>query len=149
MDERVRAILLAEPRVRIYFQKKQLPPHCVEDLTQEVLCRALEGLQKFKGKSQLTTWILGISRNVLYQYFNQKTKFLVQDMGKESYRDMFIDRIEWDMIVDILPQHLKIIYERKYKKGMTIKEISLDLELPQGTVKYYLFLIRSKLRREI
>lgn len=135
--------------MKLYFHKHQLSSHAVEDLTQEVLCRALEGLPRFRGSSQLSTWLYGISRNVLYQYFRDKKKNLTLEGEWESSQDKTEEKIEWKMIVDTLPKHLKIIYERKYGLGMSIREISSDLGLPQGTVKYHLYKIRSILKKEV
>lgn len=45
-----------------------------EELLQETFFQAFKNIDKFKGKSLISTWIFGISRNVYYTWLRDKRK---------------------------------------------------------------------------
>lgn len=43
-------------------------PHLAEELTQETFCQAIKGVGKFRGDSQISTWLCAIAKRQLAQY---------------------------------------------------------------------------------
>ena len=54
-----------------------------------------------------------------------------------------------EMIIEYLPPLLKQVYEKKYVQNTKIREIAAELSIPEGTVKYYLYLIRKYLKESL
>ena len=49
-------------------------PHVAEDLVQETFVAALEGLGRFKGKSSVRTWLVGILKHKIIDTFRKGTR---------------------------------------------------------------------------
>lgn len=132
-------------KIKLYFTNKNLTNEDIEDLTQETICRIYESLNRFSYRSSISTWIYAICKNVYYEYI-RKSK-TIEELNVES---VFIDdetsRIEINILLERLPKRLKLIYDKRYQLGMTIKEISRELNIPQGTVKYYIYEIKKFLK---
>jgi RNA polymerase sigma-70 factor (ECF subfamily) len=54
------------------FVRRRLMPNTasVDDLTQEILLTAWQNLEGFRGDSRLRTWILGITRHKVEDYYH-------------------------------------------------------------------------------
>jgi RNA polymerase sigma-70 factor (ECF subfamily) len=52
-------------------------PHVAEDLVQETFVSALQGLDRFKGGSAIRTWLIGILKHKIIDYFRKSTKEIV------------------------------------------------------------------------
>ena len=146
MTDLLREISGNEERIRGFFRREQLRSDVIDDLTQEVLCRLFESAGRFRGESSPGTWIYGYCRNVLYEYFRRERKFLPLEIDPVSSAPD-----PWDLAVlrsreEKLPSRLRQIYEKKYRQGKKIREIAAELSLPEGSVKYYLYEIRKRMR---
>ena len=49
-------------------------PHVAEDLVQETFVSALQGLDRFKGGSAVRTWLIGILKHKIIDYFRKSTR---------------------------------------------------------------------------
>lgn len=49
-------------------------PHVAEDLVQETLISALEGIDGFRGGSAVRTWLVGILKHKIYDYFRKSSR---------------------------------------------------------------------------
>ena len=58
------------------FLRRRLLPRSelIEDLTQEVLLAAWEGLANFRGEASLRTWVLGIARHKVEEYYRKRLR---------------------------------------------------------------------------
>ncbi|MDH3216147.1 MAG: sigma-70 family RNA polymerase sigma factor [Candidatus Krumholzibacteria bacterium] len=52
-------------------------PHVAEDLVQETFISALQGLDRFRGGSQVRTWLVGILKHKIIDYFRRTTREVV------------------------------------------------------------------------
>ncbi|MDC7222362.1 MAG: sigma-70 family RNA polymerase sigma factor [Spirochaetales bacterium] len=147
MTDFVRTVLNHEERIRRFFQREQLRSEVIEDLTQEVLCRLFESTRRFRGDSSRGTWIYGVCRNVLYEYYRKERRVLPLFEEPTSFSDG-MDRVLLSLLEENLPDRLRVIYEKKYRQGWKIREIARELSLPEGTVKYYLYEIRRLLKEQ-
>lgn len=58
-----------------------------EDLTQETFYRAFKNRQSIKQQASLSTWLLKIARNAIYDYFRRKRIIQFFSFGKEEIAD--------------------------------------------------------------
>jgi RNA polymerase sigma-70 factor (ECF subfamily) len=49
-------------------------PHVAEDLVQETLIAALQGLKNYRGGSSVRTWLVGILKHKIFDYFRKSAK---------------------------------------------------------------------------
>ncbi len=75
------------PYIRRYAasMSRKLTLQDIEDLSQEVLAVAMAKLANFRGESQLRTWVIGITRNIL---LDRLRKMRRQDMHEVSIADL-------------------------------------------------------------
>lgn len=62
------------PRVRRIVFPMVLDHSEADDVTQEVMIRAIRGLKRFEGKSSLATWITRIALNTTYTFLQRRKK---------------------------------------------------------------------------
>lgn len=141
-------ILRYEKRIHQFFKSHQLTTEEAEDLKQEALCRVYESISRFRGTSSLGTWIYGICRNVLYEHRRKNTR-TVPILEYEIPVPDKTDYIDFTSLVDSLPDYLKPVYDRRFRMDMKIREIARQLSMPEGSVKYYIFLIKKHLRNMV
>lgn len=135
-------ILNYENKIEFFFSGHQLTREEIEDLKQESLCRIYESIESFRGASSLGTWIFSICKNVLYEFYRKRKKTIPIDDFEIVASDK-TDFIVFDVLIQSLPEYLKPVYGKRFKMNMKIKEISQDLSMPVGTVKYYIHLIKK------
>lgn len=146
MSERLlEEVLKYESKILRFYSGQNLTREESEDLKQETLCRIYESLPGFRGASSLGTWIYGICRNVLFEHRRRRIRTVPIGDEEIPVPDK-TDYIDFQSLVDSLPQYLKPIYMRRFKLDMPVKEIADQLLMPEGTVKYYLHQIRKHLR---
>ncbi|MDP6730482.1 MAG: sigma-70 family RNA polymerase sigma factor [SAR324 cluster bacterium] len=136
------------PTIRRYLQSKCNDPDDVEDLYQECTCAIFEALPKFEGRSSISTWIVGICRNVFsnYVYYRQRDRNLKDRLQtRETHHDLE-ERLELSLLIEKLPELLRQVHKLYYLEGRTVREISATLGKAEGTVKYLLHQLRAELR---
>jgi RNA polymerase sigma-70 factor (ECF subfamily) len=52
-------------------------PHVAEDLVQETFISGIQGLDRFKGGSAIRTWLVGILKHKIIDYFRKSTREVV------------------------------------------------------------------------
>lgn len=144
-EQLLNEILNYESKIFRFYTGQNLTKEEAEDLQQETLCRIYESLPGFRGVSSLGTWIYSICKNVLFEH--RRKQFRTVPLGEtEIPVPDKTEYIDFQTMVDSLPHYLKPIYMRRFKLYMPVKEIALQLNMPEGTVKYYLHLIRKQLK---
>ncbi|MEO0144637.1 MAG: RNA polymerase sigma factor [candidate division WOR-3 bacterium] len=125
-----------------------------KDLTQEIFYKIWKGLDNFKSKSSIKTWIYRITQNHLKNFLRmRKVKkiisldFLFEEkkMDFESKDYNKLDKIE--QYLSVLPEDERRILVLFYIDGFNIKEISDILSMKEGTIKSKLHRAREKLRK--
>ncbi len=141
-----------------------------EDLAQEVYLKVYSKLSSFKFNAKLSTWIGTITYNTCINYLEKK-RITILDIDTHDNIDM------WDTItnnsihtsqnitenlvlknerarileieIEKLPPIYKTIITLFHSEELSYKEISKITNLPEGTLKNYLFRARKKLRENI
>jgi len=131
-----------------------------EDLCQEVFVKVYQNIHKFRHQCKLSTWIGKITYNTCINYLQKKRAVLFEDIAKDQSIDSVEgsqytphDLMESSDISDKLQTEInqlsntfRTIITLYHLQEMSYKEIGQVMDLPEGTVKSYLFRARRKLR---
>lgn len=136
----------------------------VEDICQDVFIKVYQHLPAFKFGSKLSTWIAKIAFNTTLNFLEKKKAVLFDDFSPD---DIGLDSISCDQSrpdenivdgevasilqdeIDRLPVHYRTIITLYHLHEMRYKEIGEIMELPEGTVKSYLFRARRLLKNKL
>ena len=75
-------------------------PSIAEDLVQETFIAALNSLKKFKGRSSVKTWLTGILKHKVIDYYRKKTRQQPEheiDHDTEGVDKFFDDKGQWQL----------------------------------------------------
>ncbi len=135
-----------------------------QDLCQEVFMSLYRNLDSFRQESKLSTWIGRIAHNKCLNFLEKKQLPLYDDI---SGTDNSIERVAADQqapdertasvdasdhlraAIDRLPVMYGTILALYHLEGMPYKEIGDIMNLPDGTVKSYLFRGRKLLKEQL
>lgn len=144
-----------------------------EEIAQEVFLKVYQNLSNFEFKSKLSTWIGKISYNVCLNFLQKKKLSLFDDetiRQNDSGNGKLHSAIETVQDVTELPDTLTIVKQRNkilneaikklpiqqktiitlyHLEEMSYKEIGEIMNLPEGTVKSYLFRARKSLKEQL
>jgi len=158
----------------LIHQNKRLVGHVIyrlvnneqdrEDLAQEVFLRVYQNLGRFEQKSKLSTWIARIAFNTTINYLEKKRVPLFEDMCGEGESidscparlptpgDITESRqngVSLSMEIDKLPVQYGLILSLYHLQEMSYREIGEVMQMPDGTVKSYLFRARKMLKEKL
>lgn len=135
-----------------------------EDICQDVFIQVFQNLGNFKFESKLSTWIARIAYNRCINYLEKKKTPLFDDLspaeesietqsGNSFAPDTFTEHQDrssrLQVEIDKLPVQFKAILTLYHLDEMKYHEIAEILELPEGTVKSYLFRARKLLKQRL
>lgn len=133
-----------------------------EELCQDVFLKVFEKISEFNFESRLSTWIATIAyRHSINHLRKQKMNF--SDLPDEdAWNDRFIEKEnpgsllgeqdldDWILkLVELLPMQYKTVLTLYHLDGMNYAEIGAVTEMPEGTVKNYLFRARNLLKEKV
>ena len=124
-----------------------------DDIAQDALVRAYVASGSFLGLSKFSTWLFRIAYNC---YVDHHRKPRMDTVSSESQQALSVpatdesdSRFKYQRLyqaLETLPEKEKASIVLHYFEDRTIKEISSILQIPQGTVKYYLSTGRNHLK---
>ena len=134
-----------------------------EDLVQDVFVNAYRALSKFRFESQISTWLGKIAYHICLNHLQKKKVPLLDDSmegslteysldGQKLPDDLIADKDFYDKIhseVENLPPLYRTIVTLYHLEQFSYKEIADILQLPEGTVKSYLYRARGQLRERL
>lgn len=148
-----------------------------EEICQEVFVKIYQNLGKFEFKSKLSTWIAKIAYNACINYLKKKKVPLYDDLAEaetpvagESVAERaagYIDSVAGEMPaqdemmmsqelsqflheeINQLPVQYRTILTLYHLDELNYKEIEEITNLPEGTVKSYLFRARKLLKERL
>jgi RNA polymerase sigma-70 factor, ECF subfamily len=139
-----------------------------KDIYQEVFIKAFKGIKNFKFQSEFSTWLFRITTNVCltHNYKIKKQQYMAvsiddaEESGKniqnnygENSPETYTDSIELTSSISNALEYLspqqKMIFVLKHYEGYKLREISVMMDLKEGTVKKYLFEAVRKLREKL
>jgi RNA polymerase sigma-70 factor (ECF subfamily) len=141
-----------------------------KDLAQDIYLKAYKRLASFRFEAKLSTWIAQIAYNTCYDWLEKKKFTLVntnEETGdpEEEMLDILNARanriVTQDGMVkkdvsailneqmDKLSPVFKMIITLYHNEELSYEEIGQIMNLPEGTVKSYLFRARKKLKENL
>lgn len=140
--------LIKKYQERLYWHiRRMVVDHDdANDVLQNVFIRVWNGLENFKGESQLYTWLYRIATNESLTFLeNQKKRSAVSlsdvENGLENKikADKHFDanRLEWKLQLAIqqLPEKQKLVFTLRYYDEMPYEEMSRVLDTSEGALK--------------
>ena len=131
-----------------------------KDLVQDIYLKVYQNLSSFQYKSKLSTWVANIAYNTTITYL-QKKKIPILDIETTlESKSTLSENIEMEIfkketleILNIelnkLPPLYKTLLTLYHLEELSNREISDITELPEGTIKSYLYRARKILKDNI
>ena len=122
-----------------------------EDLVQETFLKALQNADIFEdlGPCQRRAWLYRSVKNLLCDRYRRavlESEFLQQNPDTEEYMDPGIQRMENEMVLQILSPEDRMLFTLRYIEGYNASEISDMLAIPAGTIRAKLSRCRKILK---
>lgn len=114
---------------------------------QEVTFRAYQNISKLREPSYIKTWLIRIMINYCNDFLKRRKRFYGDD--KLLQKQLWLENYEHMELLDamkVLDEQAKEVITLKYFHDLKIKEISLILNRPEGTIKTWLNRALSILR---
>ena len=128
-----------------------------EDVMNEVFFDVWRKAKSFEGRSQVSTWLLGVARNKALQITRRRRPEHLIDEACEAIEDAADDperaiqrkqngSILFECLKNLSPVHREII-NLIYYHGKSIEEAAQTIRVPRNTVKTRIFYARSHLAK--
>jgi len=140
-----------------------------EEICQEVFIKVFQNLEAFNFNAKLSTWIAKIAHNHCINFLRKSKLNLLDDMSnpdehgeiqftaslhtestvpdKESEKNDRANIIRKE--IEKLPEKYKIILTLYHIDEFSYKDIEQVVNMPEGTIKSYLFRARKMLRENL
>ncbi len=146
-------------------------PEDRKDLAQDVFLKAFKDLSGFRFQSKLSTWIGQITYNTCLNYLEKKKLVLIKDDENDTHEEN-LETINKTINTDLTNMTESLIFKKElsdilkfeiemlspiyktlitlyHNEELTYEEIAQITELPEGTVKNYLFRARKVLKERL
>jgi RNA polymerase sigma factor (sigma-70 family) len=133
-----------------------------EELCQDVFLRVYEKLGDFSFQSKLSTWIATIAYRYAINHLKKNKMFFTDIPEEDRFTKRFVEtqnpesvleEADTDryvmLLVDELPPQYKTILTLYHLEGLSYPEICEVTNMPEGTVKNYLFRARNLLKEKV
>ena len=127
-----------------------------EDVLQEGFIKIYHALDRFKGDSNIKTWMQSIMVNTAISHYRQKRRLIFQNIEEGNSEvlkivdDKIINQLSTDELLEVindLPEGYKMVFNLYSIEGYKHKEIAEMLEITEGTSKSQLAKARIKIQR--
>ena len=142
-----------------------------KDIAQDIYLKTFQKLRSFKFQSNLSTWIAQIAYNTCINHLEKKKLLIIENNNDDDESDealeimnkiinpfsneteKYIFNKELSEIlkreIDKLSPVYRTLITLYHNEGLSYSEIAEIAELPEGTVKNYLFRARKTLRNNL
>ena len=128
-----------------------------EELTQETFYQAYLSLDRFKGKSAISTWIIAIARNIYLKKYRDQKKYALQELDWDSQvastnelPETTVVRKEFNKniqnILLLLPENYRSVIIWREIEGRSFEEIGTIIKKSPATVRVLLFRAKRRFR---
>ena len=142
-------------RLKFYLMRRVQDEALIDDILVETYAAVWKGAKTFKGKSKVTTWMIGIARNLLF-------KALRKQKYHENIDDYFniangttpdvetFDRRDYlkQAMLSLTSKHREVL-DLVFFHEMTYPEVSKILDIPVNTVKTRIFYAKDALKKRL
>ena len=135
----------------------------IEDICQEVFIKVFRKINRFRGDSQLSTWIASIAYNTSISHIRKRNKYNVQSYDEKpelviaeqegTLTHKIIEKEEAKKYllktVEKLPVNYRTVLTLYHLEEFSYKEIEEITGMPEGTIKSYLSRARNILKEKL
>ena len=142
------------------------------DIAQEVYMKAFNQLRNFRFQAKLSTWIGQITYNTCLNFL-EKNRIVLINSDKDETNEEVLDSLTQSnggpdllnetestvlkneiariliKVIEELPPLFKTLITLYHTEGLSYDEIGQITDLPEGTVKNYLFRARKSLKEKL
>jgi RNA polymerase sigma-70 factor (ECF subfamily) len=139
-------VKLYDKKLYMHIRSIVLNHDDTNDILQETFIKVYQNIGKFKGKSQLFSWIYRIATNQTLDFIKQKNKN--QKISSEEINQRIIDSIISDPLFDgdkaeillqkailLLPEKQQLVFKMRYYQELEYTAISEILGTSTGALK--------------
>lgn len=128
------------------------------DLVQDLFLKILEKHHLFDPSKLFYTWMYTIASNMVKSSYREKKHEGIEEGSKEFdfHHDFLDNRMDREVFqrslkaaIEQLEEHHRIVFILRYMEEMSIKEIAVIIDLPEGTVKSRLFYATKKITQAL
>jgi len=145
-------------RVYAYAVKRTFSEDEAAELSQEILYTAIRELPKLRDESRFEAWLWGVADNVtksfgrklgkhraMFSYGVSEDLVMEEEADDEENEELYASLRQKIAMLSAMYRDIIILY---YYDGLSTKQISDRLKIPEGTVTWRLSEARRKLRKE-
>ena len=119
----------------------------VQDALQETVLKAWEKQYTLRNEAYFGTWVTRIAINVCKQTLRQQKRIVLMEELPETPATS--DGITLKMLMERLPEKLRIPFVLQYAEGMDTAEVADTLHLTQSAVRSRIHRAKLILRKEL
>lgn len=119
----------------------------VQDALQETVLKAWEKQYTLRNEAYFSTWVTRIAINVCKQTLRQRKRMVLMEELPET--PVTSHGITLKMLLEILPEKLRLPFVLQYSEGMDTAEIASALHLSQSAVRSRIHRAKLILRKEL
>lgn len=126
--------------------------HTAEELVQEAFLRAMlhEDVLKNLQDQQCRSWLYRTIKNLYVDRVRHRSKeTIVEEFPQQQKYSEEITRLEWEELLEALPDMEGLIFSLRYLEGYNSKQIGEMLSLPPGTIRFKLSSARQHLKESL
>lgn len=131
------------------------------DLTQEVFLRVWEKAKRYNPSTNVHTWVFSIAYNLLtdhYRHIGYQEQYTayVQSSETEAIDEnvsILLDKEQFDKalseVLTALSEAEQLLFDLRFTQELSVAEIAVIIQIPEGTVKSRLHSLTQKLRLKL
>ena len=151
---------LYQERIYWMIRKMVLSHDSANDVLQDTYIRIFKGIDNFKEKSKLSTWIYRIAYNESIRFLNKESKMkkielnsIDYNYSKKLFADTFFNAdnlsLKFHQVLSELSIRERNIFNMKYFDELKFKEIAKITDININTVKSIYYSVEKKIKKEI
>ena len=151
---------LYHEKTYLMIRKMILSHDSTNDVLQETYVRIFKGIDNFKEKSKLSTWIYRIAYNESIRFLVSESKIKKVELdsnddnySRKLYADGYFDAenlsLKFHQILSELTLKQRNVFNMKYFDELKFNEISKITGININTIKSTYYLVEKKIKKEI
>ena len=142
-----------------FFRQMNGDEALAADLTQDAFMRVWTARDRFSGSFR--TWLLTIGYNLVKNHYRhsehqKQYELFTKQTGEEVADSNIIDKLADEafdkalrQLLEKLPPESRLLFSFRFEEELTVPEIAVLMELPEGTVKSRLHTLTQTLRQKL
>lgn len=142
-----------------YFLKLLDSNKLAEDFTQDLFIKVMESADSFDHQKKFSSWLYCIANNMCrneWRNSSNRAAILGQIKIEEPYNHQYNQHLDKKVLRNKLHEEIhkmdeedRLMISMRYEQELSIKEISVIIDIPEGTVKSRLFYLMKKLNLKL